>query len=146
MEQYETPSIGISGKVHKAHSDDAAYDLFSQVNATIPPHATLVIPTGVFFRNMPKTHCALVLSRSGLAAKHSVFVLNSPGLIDPGYTGEINAIMHNASDKPFEIEQNMRIAQLMVLDMASALPLTGTGVSAGNDRVRGTNGLGSTKL
>jgi dUTP pyrophosphatase len=92
---------------------DAGFDLHSVMDVTIQPGATVVVKTGLAIE-IPSNTVALVCSRSGLAAKHSVFVLNSPGIVDSGYRGEVAAILHNASETPFVIEVGDRIAQLMI--------------------------------
>lgn len=73
-----------------------------------------MIPTG-FAIAVPEGMCALVLPRSGLAAKHGLTVANAPGLIDSGYRGEIVAILVNHGTEPVSIERGQRIAQLLVM-------------------------------
>ena len=126
----------------KAHASDAAHDLFADVDTTIPLGKTKVIPTGIaleLFDNM----CALVMSRSGLAAKHSVFVLNSPGLIDPGYRGEIHVILHNSGEEDFVVSRGDRIAQLFFNIIAVVHLNDGQTL---NETDRGSAGLGSTGI
>lgn len=125
----------------RMHDSDAAYDLHSDESKTIGVGETSIIKTGISIQ-MPNDICALVLSRSGLAAKNGVFVLNSPGLIDSGYRGEIMVILHNSGDKDFGIVVGDRIAQLM---FAKVEPI---GISEAFELLdntdRGTSGLGST--
>ncbi len=73
-----------------------------------------MIPTG-FAIAVPEGMCALVLPRSGLAAKHGLTVANAPGFIDSGYRGEIVAILVNHGTEPVSIERGQRIAQLLVM-------------------------------
>lgn len=82
----------------------------------VPPHATVAIPTGLALRP-PPDHAILVCSRSGLA-KHSVFVANAPGVIDPGYTGEIQVLLFNGSMEPYYVKHGHRIAQALVAPIA----------------------------
>lgn len=95
-------------------SEAAAVDLQSVEDITIEPGARAIIETGLIIR-APRNHCMLVMSRSGLAAKHGVFVLNSPGLIDRDYCGPndtIKVILQNSGTAPFAVSAGDRIAQL----------------------------------
>jgi len=99
----------------RAHEEDAAFDLYADAALELEPGARATVSTGVAIA-LPPHACALVLPRSGLAARHGVTVLNSPGLIDAGYRGEILVILHNSDrDASFAVEHGQRIAQLMVL-------------------------------
>lgn len=126
----------------KAHASDAAFDLYAYEQAVVHHKGFETIGVGVAL-DLPPDLCALVLSRSGLAAKRGVFVLNSPGLIDPGYQGEVRVILFNSSNDPFPINAGDRIAQLMFsrlerVDLIEAFSVLPTD--------RGTKGLGSTGL
>ncbi len=124
----------------KAHSDDAAFDLKARTNLEILPHKSALVPTGLFLE-LPTGYEAQVRPRSGLALKHCVTVLNTPGTIDAGYRGEVGVILINHSDIPFPIKRGDRIAQMVI----QALPdVTLTPVSALNDSARGAGGFGST--
>lgn len=95
-------------------SEAAAVDLQSVEDFVIEPGARAVIETGLIVR-APRNHCMLVMSRSGLAAKHGVFVLNSPGLIDRDYCGPndtIKVILQNSGTGQFVVQAGDRIAQL----------------------------------
>ena len=126
----------------RAHPDDAAFDLYADETMQLAPGARAAVPTGVALALAPGT-CGLVLPRSGLAARHGVTVLNAPGLIDPGYRGEVMAILHNTDrEEPFAIERGDRVAQLLIVrgEPAELTPVTGElDVTA-----RGSGGLGST--
>lgn len=126
----------------KAHDGDAAFDLHSIVDVRIPINTTVVIGTGIAFE-LPDDVFALVMSRSGLAAKSGVFVLNSPGLIDSGYRGEIKVILHNVSKKDFVVSKGDRIAQVLFQN-SFPVSLLETRVLAESDR--GDYGLGSTGM
>ena len=104
-------------KPAKAHWDDAAYDLRSRVDLLAPPGKVTLIPTGVHLE-LPAGYEAQVRPRSGLALKHQIGVLNSPGTIDAGYRGEVCVILFNFSDLPFPVSRGDRIAQMVI----SALP------------------------
>ncbi len=77
------------------------------------PQRILLVPTAIAIA-LPDGYEAQVRSRSGLAAHHGVFCLNSPGTIDSDYRGEIKVILANFGDQPFVIERGMRIAQLVI--------------------------------
>lgn len=97
-------------------SDGAAgLDLHAAVSepTVIEPGGFLVIPTGLSIA-LPVGHEAQVRSRSGLAARSGVFVLNSPGTIDADYRGEVGVILANIGSAPFAIKRGDRIAQLIV--------------------------------
>ncbi len=92
---------------------DAAADLPARVDTVVPAGGRVLVPTG-FAVAIPEGWCGLILSRSGLALKHGVSVLNSPGLIDSGYRGELQVILHNSGDEDFPVERGQRIAQLLI--------------------------------
>ena len=126
----------------RAHHDDAAFDLCADTALRLAPGARATVPTGVALALPPGT-CGLVLPRSGLAARHGVSVVNAPGLIDPGYRGEVMVILLNTDrEQAFEIEVGARIAQLLVLRTAEAALVAVEGEL--EETVRGARGLGST--
>lgn len=116
----------------------AGLDLHSIEAAVIPSGSWTLIGTGLKI-NLPKDTEGQVRSRSGLAAKHGIFVLNSPGTIDEDYQGEIKVILYNASNSTFSVEKGDRIAQLVI---APVFKLTGHTL----DNTREDNGFGSTGL
>lgn len=126
----------------RAHEDDAAYDLYADERVEIAPGSRALVRTGVALALAPGT-AGLVLPRSGLAAKHGITVLNAPGLIDPGYRGEVKVILLNTdTSNPFEVGCGERIAQLLILEtVPSALAASELDLDAGS---RGANGFGST--
>lgn len=79
----------------------------------INPHERALIPTGLFIA-LPQGYEAQIRPRSGLAAKHGITVLNSPGTIDADYRGEIKVLLINHSDQAFEIKDSERIAQMVI--------------------------------
>ena len=93
----------------------AGMDLCAAVREplVIEPGVAKLVPTG-FAVSVPEGHEAQVRSRSGLALKTGVFVLNSPGTIDSDYRGEVGVILMNAGDAPFTVERGDRVAQLVV--------------------------------
>lgn len=99
-----------------------------------------IVPTGLYIA-LPEGYEAQVRPRSGLAAKHGITVLNSPGTIDADYRGEVCVILVNLSREPFEIVPGERIAQLVV---ASFEQVQWEAVDVLDDTARGAGGFGST--
>jgi len=95
---------------------DAGADLRSTERVLIPAGGHSIVPTGVAIQLAPGT-AGFVYSRSGLAAKNGVFVLNAPGLIDSGYRGELKVILANFGADDFLVEVGDRIAQLVVQEV-----------------------------
>jgi dUTP pyrophosphatase len=124
----------------RAYEGDAAFDLCAAEAATLPPGGRAVIGTGIAL-GLPPGLAALTLPRSGLAARHGISIVNAPGLIDPGYRGEVRVILLNTDlDEPFEVSVGDRIAQLLLL------PLTDVSlgsVDALRATSRGERGFGS---
>lgn len=123
----------------RAHDNDAAWDLYSLEDATIPAKGWNVLHTGLRI-GIPKGYAGLVLSRSGLATR-GIFVLNSPGLIDAGYSGEVKIILANMMElNEYNVRAGDRIAQLMIVKVEDII--LNPGMVWGG--LRGDNGLGST--
>jgi dUTP diphosphatase len=101
------------------HPDDAGYDLHARESVVLEPRGgRALVPTGVAVA-IPSGYAGLVLPRSGLALKHGVTCLNTPGLIDPLYRGELKVLLVNTDpDEPYEIHRGDRIAQLVVTSVA----------------------------
>ena len=97
----------------KAHDDDAAFDLRSRIDTVIPSGKIMLVPTGVFME-LPVGYEAQVRPRSGLALKHGITVLNSPGTVDADYRGEVMALLINLSQEDFIINPGERIAQMVI--------------------------------
>jgi dUTP pyrophosphatase len=125
----------------RAHDEDAAFDLHADEQLRLAPGQRATVSTGVALE-LPAGVCALVLARSGLAARHGITVLNAPGLIDPGYRGEILVILLNTDAREdFTIEPGDRIAQLALMRPEPATLRAVSKQLAGS--VRGASGLGS---
>ena len=124
----------------KAHEDDAAFDLRSRVDAVIPSGKITLVPTGVFME-LPVGYEAQVRPRSGLALKHGITVLNTPGTIDAGYRGEVGVILINAGPADFTVARGDRIAQMVVQKLADVELVAAEQLS---DTSRGAGGFGST--
>jgi len=98
----------------RAHNDDAGLDLYAVEGVTIGPGERALVATGVAIE-LPERHAGLVVPRSGLAVRHGISVVNAPGLIDPGYRGEVKVILLNTDRRePFTVAPGDRIAQLVV--------------------------------
>nr|WP_121253015.1 dUTP diphosphatase [Nocardioides ferulae] len=97
-----------------AHPGDAGADLVTTVDVTLAPGERALVPTGVALA-LPEGYVALVHPRSGLAARHGLSIVNSPGTIDAGYRGEIKVLLVNHDPvAPIELSRGDRIAQLVV--------------------------------
>ena len=120
MEELNIPLVRLPNSAgldlpQRATIESAGMDLLAAIDSSIviDPGIYQVIPTGISIE-LPEGYEAQVRPRSGLAAKHGITILNSPGTIDPDYRGEIGAIIINLGNSPFEITRGMRIAQLVV--------------------------------
>lgn len=123
-----------------AHTGDAGMDLCACAPIMIPPGERALVPTGLSIA-LPFDTEAQVRPRSGLAVKHGITVLNSPGTIDAGYRGEIGVILINFGKEPFSISIGMRIAQLVI---APVLHPSVQCVERLPESDRGAGGFGST--
>ena len=123
-----------------ARPGDAGVDLYARTGGELAPGERTLVPTGIAVA-VPDGYVGLIAPRSGLAARHGISLVNSPGILDAGYRGEIHAVLINEGDERFEYERGERIAQLVVVPFAtqeyevvSELPATD----------RGDGGFGST--
>lgn len=124
----------------RAHAGDAGLDLHACEAAHLGPGERWSVGTGVAVE-IPAGHAGLVLPRSGLARDHGIALVNSPGLIDAGYRGEVRVLLLNTDPaETFRIEPGERIAQLVIAPIAIAEPVE---VEALSDSARGENGFGS---
>ncbi len=117
-------------------------DVQSIVDKCIEPGKWALVETGLY-AEIPEGYEIQVRSRSGLAFKNGVFVLNSPGTIDADYRGEIKIILANFSDTPFAISKGDRIAQLVVAQVTKASICVTESV---NETKRGAGGFGHTGI
>ena len=124
----------------RAHDTDAGLDLYALHPANIPPGGRELISTGVHV-SIPTGYVGMICPRSGLAHKYGLTVLNAPGIIDAGYTGEIKVNLHNAGPGFSGVNAGERIAQLVITPIANAQLVQ---VDALGATERGENGHGST--
>lgn len=121
----------------------AGMDLHAALNCQgvmINPREHAIVPCG-FAIALPEGFEAQIRSRSGLAAKHGIFVLNSPGTVDSDYRGEIKVVLANFSNTPYRVCAGYRIAQ-MVIAPVTRIEWEETNILP--DTVRGSGGMGST--
>lgn len=97
----------------RAHPGDAGADLHSVEEVIIPPGERRDVGTGLALA-IPEGYAGFVQPRSGLAFKHGIMVVNSPGLIDAGYRGEVRVSLYNSGREPFAVAVGERIAQLLI--------------------------------
>lgn len=124
---------------HRANEGDAGLDIFSIEEKTIKSGESALICTGIQME-LPKGTEAQIRPRSGLALKHAVTVLNSPGTIDEGYRGELKIILINHGKEKFTVEKHMRIAQMVIAPVLQ-VALEQTANLTNTDR--GQGGFGS---
>ena len=124
----------------QAYDGDAGLDLAASEQLELGPGERGVVGTGLAVA-IPEGWAGLVLPRSGLAARHGLTIVNSPGLIDSGYRGEVKVIVLNTDRaQPFVVEPGMRIAQLVLVEAASTRVVE---VDELTESERGVGGLGS---
>jgi dUTP pyrophosphatase len=124
----------------RAHEGDAGLDLYACEEAHIGPGERWGVGTGIAVE-IPAGHAGLVLPRSGLAREHGISLVNSPGLIDSGYRGEVRVLLlNNDPAETFRISAGDRIAQLLITPIALAEPVEATALTGS---ARGEGGFGS---
>lgn len=125
-----------------AHPGDAGLDLFSVADTFINPGESKLIPTGIAIELPPDTE-AQIRPRSGLALKHQITLLNSPGTIDEGYRGEICVIVINHGKEVFHVVEGMKIAQMVI---QKVLKVQIQEADSLGETERGANGFGSSGI
>jgi dUTP pyrophosphatase len=121
---------------------DAGVDLRARVDVTLEPGQQANVPTGVAVE-IPLGFAGLVCPRSGLAARDSITIVNAPGVVDTGYTGEVIVMLHNLGTKTVKLFRGDRIAQMVVTPVVLG---EWEEVDALDPAERGTRGLGSSGL
>ncbi len=126
----------------QAHTGDAGYDLRSVEEVGLPPGSRALVGTGISVA-IPEGYAGLVLPRSGLAVRHGISLVNTPGLIDSGYRGELKVpLINHDRDQAFTVEVGMRVAQLVLVRAAAAAFAEVEFLETGSDG-RGEGGFGS---
>lgn len=126
----------------RAYAGDAGLDLAACERAVLGPGERAVIGTGLAVA-IPEGHAGFVQPRSGLAARHGITIVNSPGLVDAGYRGEIRVVLLNTDrGESFTVEPGMRIAQLVVVPVPPVQPVE---VEDLPESARGVRGFGSSR-
>jgi len=124
-----------------AHPGDAGADLMTTVDLSLAPGERALVPTGIALA-LPEGYVALVHPRSGLAARHGLSIVNTPGTVDAGYRGEIKVLLINHDlHETIELRRGERIAQLLIQRVERA---TFVEVESLPESVRGAGGYGST--
>jgi dUTP pyrophosphatase len=127
----------------QAYAGDAGLDLAACERVTLAPGERALVSTGIAVA-IPDGHAGFVVPRSGLALRHGLSEVNTPGLIDAGYRGELKVIMLNTDHtEAFTVEPGMRIAQLVVVPIPTLRLVEVDALPASQ---RGTGGLGSSGM
>ena len=124
----------------KQHDLDIGYDIYSSSENELIPKKVTFIETGISLQ-LPAGCGGFILPRSGLASKYSITSINSPGLIDPGYTGEIKIPLINHSDEVYNMKTNERFAQLVLINVNN---VNFKIVDKLDESIRADKGVGST--
>jgi dUTP pyrophosphatase len=126
----------------RAYAGDAGLDLASCERVELRPGERATVGTGLAIA-IPEGYAGFVQPRSGLAARHGLTIVNTPGLVDSGYRGELRVVLLNTDEsEPFVVEPGMRIAQLVVLQVPGIDPVE---VDELPESERGVRGFGSSK-
>lgn len=128
-----------------AYTSDSGFDLFSIEKIIIPPFGRALVPTGLKL-SIPEGFEIQVRPKSGLALNMGLTVLNTPGTVDQGYTGEIQVILFNTNNNSIIIEKGMKIAQAVLSPVVHGKYVNFVEVDNIEDKDRGINGFGSTGI
>ena len=127
----------------RAYAGDAGLDLSSCERVELAPGGRATVGTGLAVA-IPEGYAGFIQPRSGLAAKNGITIVNTPGLVDCGYRGDLKVILHNTDDREaFVVEPGMRIAQLVVLEVPGVDPVE---VDELPESERGVRGFGSSAV
>lgn len=128
-----------------AYETDSGFDLRSNEEVHFLPFERKLVSTGLFF-DIPEGFEIQVRTKSGLAIKQGLMVLNSPGTVDQGYTGEVKVILMNMNNSVITVEKGQKIAQAVLCPVSTAKSVNLIQVSEIKDKDRNSNGFGSTGL
>jgi len=132
-------------KLSYNYDSDSGFDLYSSETVIIEPFGRALVPTGIKFE-IPSDFEIQIRPKSGLALNHGLTVLNTPGTIDEGYTGEVKVIVFNTNPEKFTINTGMKIAQAVVARCVTGRWVNLIQVNEINKKDRGENGFGSTGI
>lgn len=127
------------------YESDSGFDLHSTIDLVIPAFGRALVPTGLSF-DIRDGNEIQVRSKSGLALKQGLMVLNSPGTVDNGYTGEVQVIVFNVNNHPVTIPKGMKIAQAVLCPVLNGKWVDLVQKNKINEKERGENGFGSTGI
>jgi len=128
-----------------AYDTDSGFDLYSVEEKKLKPFGRDIFSTGIKL-NIPEHYEIQIRSKSGLALKDGIMVLNSPGTVDQGYTGELRVILFNTSELPITIKKGQKIAQAILCPVVCGKWINLVEVGAIQNKDRNENGFGSTGL
>ena len=126
----------------QAYEGDAGFDLSACDHLVLDPGERGIVDTGLAVE-IPEGYAGFVQPRSGLAARHGIGIVNSPGLIDSGYRGEVRVVLLNTGDEAFAVEPGMRIAQLVIVPVPRVRVVEAEELAASD---RGARGFGSSAV
>ena len=126
-----------------AYPSDSGFDLHSTEDLEVGPFGRILVPTGIKV-SFPEGHEIQVRPKSGLAIKQGLTVLNTPGTVDQGYTGEIQVIVFNTNNHSVMIPKGMKVGQAVLCPVLNGKFVKLTQVNALGEKDRGVNGFGST--
>jgi len=132
-------------ELNYAYESDSGFDLYANEEVKIPAFGRALVPTGVSV-DLPQDFEIQVRSKSGLAINQGLMVLNSPGTVDEGYTGEIKAIIFNTNNHEFVITKGMKVAQAVVTRCITGRWVNLKKVDKIEEKDRGSKGFGSTGI
>jgi len=154
-EEFKKQSVTIDVKFKKSNVDaktpeyayptDSGFDLYSTEECLILPFDRKLVPTGIHI-DIPENYEVQIRSKSGLALKQGLMVLNSPGTIDQGYTGEIQVILFNTSKDKIKIEKGQKVAQAVLCPVVAGKWINLVEDEDLDSKDRSDNGFGSTGI
>ena len=128
-----------------AYDSDSGFDLYSTEEIVLTPFGRALVPTGIHF-DVPERCEIQVRPKSGLAIKQGLTVLNTPGTVDQGYTGEIQVIVFNTNNYTVMIPKGMKVAQAVLCPVINGKYVRFESVESLDEKDRGDNGFGSTGI
>lgn len=150
MQDFENMKVVLEYKKDSNNEDlsynypsDSGFDLRANEEIYLAPFGRALVPTGIYF-NIPKNYEIQVRPKSGLAINKGLTVLNTPGTVDEGYTGEIKVIVINMDNISQTIKKGEKIAQAVLCPVLPGSKVSLTKVASFNNKDRNSNGFGST--